>query len=174
MHRPKAGDHYSILGLTRTATGAEVKRAYREMAKRCHPDVDPSPQATARFLAVHAAYTTLSDPLLRIAYDARLSGRERSSAPPMAHRAQGAAPHYRQREDQGPDIRTRAWPFVGLHLTGLLFGVLLVMSILTGITFDGWSWACLPFILPGLLVIPDAWAGLRLAHRHSPRKWRRG
>jgi len=170
MHRSGASDHYATLGLPRAATGPEIKRAYRELAKRCHPDIDPSPLANARFMAVHAAYATLSDPLLRIAYDAQLAVRERHHAPPPLRRAQDGSPRYRQRERSGPDIRTRSWPFIGLHLTGLVFGVLLVSSILAGIAFDGWSWTCFPFITPGLMVIPDAWSGLMMAYRRAHSK----
>lgn len=170
MHRPAPRDHYATLGLRRTASQQEVKRTYRDLAKRYHPDVDPSPQAAERFMAVHAAYATLHDPLLRIAYDAKLGERERRSPPGAPGHKHGDTPRYRQREETaGPDINVRSWAFIGLHLTGLLFGSLLVLTLLGGITFRGWSWGWIFFIAPGLIVIPDAWAGLVMgAKRKRP------
>lgn len=164
MHRPATRDHYATLGLRRSSSAQEIKRAYRDLAKQCHPDIDFSPLASARFMAVHAAYATLSDPILRIAYDARLAERDRRNEPKPPVRKAGETPRYRQRDEDrvSPDIRVRSWPFVGLHLTGLAFGVLLVVGILAGITFRNWSWAWILFIAPGLIVIPDAWAGLMM------------
>lgn len=169
MHRPAARDHYATLGLGRSSSSQEIKRAYRDLAKQCHPDIDPSPQAGARFMAVHTAYATLSDPMLRIAYDAQLAERDRRNAPtPRAERSD-APPRYRQRQEPEPDMNVRSWAFVGLHLTGLLFGTLLVLILLGGITFRGWSWGWIFFIAPGLIVIPDAWEGLMMALRRKRR-----
>ena len=164
MQRPAARDHYATLGLRRSSSAQEIKRAYRDLAKQCHPDIDPSPLASARFMAVHAAYATLSDPILRIAYDAQLAERDRRNAPTPPVRKTGETPRYRQRDTDAdlPDIRVGSWPFVGLHLTGLVFGLLMVFTILGGITFRHWSWAWIVFITPGLIVIPDAWAGLMM------------
>ena len=164
MQRPAARDHYATLGLRRSSSAQEIKRAYRDLAKQCHPDIDPSPLASARFMAVHAAYATLSDPILRIAYDAQLAERDRRNAPTPPVRKTGETPRYRQRDTDAdlPDIRVGSWPFVGLHLTGLAFGLLMVFTILGGITFRHWSWAWIVFITPGLIVIPDAWAGLMM------------
>ncbi len=169
MHRPAARDHYATLGLRRSSSAQEIKRAYRVLAKQCHPDIDPSPLASARFMAVHAAYATLSDPMLRIAYDARLAQRDHRNAPKSTVRKGGETPRYRQRDQDAdmPDISLRSWPFVGLHLTGLAFGVLLVLGILAGITFRGWPWAWILFIAPGLIVIPDAWAGLMMVMKRK-------
>ena len=171
MHRPAQRDNYATLGLRRSASQQEVKRTYRDLAKRYHPDVDLSPQAAERFMAVHAAYATLHDPILRIAYDAMLYERERRPAPKPAAHKPGDTPRYRQREEEeaGPDIKVRSWAFIGLHVTGLLFGSLLVLAILAGITFRNWSWGCILFITPGLIVLPDAWDGLSLAFRRKRR-----
>jgi len=63
-------DYYKILGLTQAATPAEVKKAYRRLAFRHHPDRNPGdPQAAARFIEIAAAYETLADPERRRAYD---------------------------------------------------------------------------------------------------------
>lgn len=65
-----AGDPYAALGLTKSATDAEIKKAYRKIAKADHPDLNPDPAATARFKAASAAYDLLKDPEQRRRYDA--------------------------------------------------------------------------------------------------------
>lgn len=63
-------DPYEVLGLERTATADEVKSAYRRLARRYHPDVNPNdPSAEERFKEVSAAYSILSDPEKRARYD---------------------------------------------------------------------------------------------------------
>ncbi len=62
---------YKRLGVAPTATDAEIKKAYRQLAKQLHPDLHPDdPQAEARFKDVNEAYETLSDPDKRKSYDA--------------------------------------------------------------------------------------------------------
>lgn len=48
-------DPFEVLGLPPTASKADVKAAFRRLALRCHPDVDPSPQAATRFTEVKRA-----------------------------------------------------------------------------------------------------------------------
>jgi len=62
-------DLYGILGLTASASTAEIKSAYRKLARRCHPDVSASPDANARFARINEAYHILIDPMRRAAYD---------------------------------------------------------------------------------------------------------
>ncbi len=65
-----APDHYATLGLERACTLAEVRAAYRTLAKRHHPDLNAdSSEAAERMEALNAAYETLSDPARRRAYD---------------------------------------------------------------------------------------------------------
>lgn len=165
MPRSKPHDHYATLGLRRNAGRQDVKRAYRDLAKRYHPDVDPSPLAAERFMAVHSAYSILHDPLLRIAYDAAINDNYRPAGSSGVKRTRDT-PRYRQR-DPGTDINTRSWAFIGLHLTGLVFGVVLVLGVLVGITFQSWPWSTIFFTTPGLIVIPDAWEGLRMSAERS-------
>jgi molecular chaperone DnaJ len=63
-------DHYSVLGVRREATAAEVRRAYQKLARALHPDLNPGdPVAAQRFEAVSTAFATLSDPDRRAEYD---------------------------------------------------------------------------------------------------------
>ena len=64
--------HYAVLGVARDATDLEIKRAYRQQSKTCHPDVDPSDEGRIRFDAVTLAYETLKDTKKRDAYDGAL------------------------------------------------------------------------------------------------------
>src|SRR3954463_14628768 len=57
-----ATDYYGVLGLSRGATDAEIKKAYRRLARDLHPDVNPDPGAKERFQEVSRAYQALTDP----------------------------------------------------------------------------------------------------------------
>ncbi|MCS6993472.1 MAG: DnaJ domain-containing protein [Anaerolineales bacterium] len=73
---PKRPDFYAMLGLLRSATQEEIKRAYYKIAKRLHPDTNQAPGETELFLEVQQAYQVLSDPARRSAYDATLGPEE--------------------------------------------------------------------------------------------------
>ena len=62
-------DFYEVLGVERTATDADVKRAFRKLAQQWHPDVNKKPEAQERFKEVNEAYQVLSDPQRRQTYD---------------------------------------------------------------------------------------------------------
>jgi curved DNA-binding protein len=62
-------DYYGILGISREASAEEVKRAYRRLARKYHPDVSKEADAEARFKEVGEAYEVLKDPEKRTAYD---------------------------------------------------------------------------------------------------------
>lgn len=67
-------DHYATLGLARDCTAAEIRAAYRDLARQSHPDLHPGdPAALARTQALNAAYAVLSDPERRRIYDGELT-----------------------------------------------------------------------------------------------------
>ncbi|MGH8675461.1 MAG: DnaJ C-terminal domain-containing protein [Burkholderiales bacterium] len=69
-------DYYQALGVARDAPVEEVKKAYRKLARKYHPDVSKEPNAEARMKEVNEAYAVLSDPEKRAAYDQLGSGHE--------------------------------------------------------------------------------------------------
>jgi molecular chaperone DnaJ len=62
-------DYYQVLEINRAASGDDVRRAYRKLARQYHPDINPSAEAEERFKEINEAYEVLSDDNRRAAYD---------------------------------------------------------------------------------------------------------
>src|SRR5579872_498864 len=89
-------NHYEALGLPPTATPEQIKRKYRELARRYHPDVNASAEAANRIISINQAYRVLGDPDRRATYDAERLVAQTPSAPrpqarPAAQQRQSAA-----------------------------------------------------------------------------------
>jgi molecular chaperone DnaJ len=82
-------DLYEILGVRRGAGGDEIRRAYRRLARRYHPDINPGDrEAQVRYAQITRAFETLSDPERRRAYDAG-GAAEVATPPPAAYGFEG-------------------------------------------------------------------------------------
>jgi curved DNA-binding protein CbpA len=167
MERPLRFDHYKVLGVPRDAGAAEIKRAYRRLVKRCHPDALRSNDAAGIFHVVQEAYETLMDPLLRRRYDERLRHYRPPSRPagePAAHpssrRSAGTGWAWRN-VDRRPPARWQRMAFKGLHITGLLFGSSLLLCLLVGISLNHMPLWYMVVGAPGLMAIPASLSGLR-------------
>lgn len=66
----KFKDYYEILGVARTASAEEIKKAYKKLAHQYHPDISKEPKAEERFKEIGEAYATLKDKEKRAEYDA--------------------------------------------------------------------------------------------------------
>ena len=62
-------NYYEILEVSVNATTAEIKTAYRKLARKYHPDINKSPEAIERFKEISTAYETLSNPIEREKYN---------------------------------------------------------------------------------------------------------
>jgi len=81
LHRAEI-NHYATLGLDRCCTLAQIRAAYRVLAKQHHPDLNPnSTEAVKRTQELNAAHETLSDPARRSAYDRELDAAKKSASP---------------------------------------------------------------------------------------------
>ncbi len=81
----KYKDYYDVMGVSRDATQADIKRAYRKLARKYHPDVSKEADAEQRFKNVGEAYAVLKDPEKRASYDelgANWQGGQEFSPPP--------------------------------------------------------------------------------------------
>ena len=78
--QPPPPSHYATLGLDRQCTLAQIRAAYRVLARQHHPDLNPhSPEAVQRTQQLNAAYETLSNPVRRQAHDLELDAPKKSA-----------------------------------------------------------------------------------------------
>ena len=80
-------DYYEVLGIQKGASDTEIKKAYRSLAKKYHPDVNPdNKEAEAKFKEVNEAYEVLSDADKRAKYDQYGPAAEAQDREETAHR----------------------------------------------------------------------------------------
>ncbi|TGE17813.1 J domain-containing protein [Hymenobacter elongatus] len=132
--------HYQALGVGEQATADEIRRAYRRLVLRTHPDRTTDPQAHQQFLVVNEAYDVLSNPTRRQGYDALLWATRNpprravlaSPLPPVSPRPQARAPFQRQRAT-AIDFRPYQAP---IRLWGK---VLLLLAVLVVLDYYGFQ-----------------------------------
>ena len=69
-------DYYKVLGVKTNASQAEIKSAYRKLARKSHPDLNPNSEAGRQFALLSKAYHTLIDPQERAYYDDQLGAEQ--------------------------------------------------------------------------------------------------
>ncbi len=118
---PTEPDHYTVLGVARTASVIEVRAAYRKLARENHPDANPSPEAEGAMRRINQAWETLRDVERRTQYDRLLPRPRRTVVRPMrtGSRQPPAPPRPRPQADpfraeDAPRTESRA----GVEFTG--------------------------------------------------------
>ena len=120
-------NHYEVLGLPRNATSAQIKRRYRELVRKYHPDVARDKTTSHRlFLQINEAYEALNDPVRRKAYDETLDldamirqqrfAASRQSEPTRPRTAQSAGPASGSRQCRDRAVALACPPSVMLEL----------------------------------------------------------
>jgi DnaJ-class molecular chaperone len=99
-----AADPYTLLGVSRTATEADIKKAYRKLAKELHPDRNTdNPKAAEKFSQVTSAYDLLSDKDKRARFDRGEIDADGNPAAPFGFGGGGGGPHGGFRADFGSE-----------------------------------------------------------------------
>src|SRR5690606_29742449 len=90
-------DYYKVLGVSKSATTAEIKKAYRKLARKHHPDVNPNDKtAEQKFKEINEANEVLGDPEKRKKYDKYGKDWEHGEAYEQAQRQQQSQSQYQQ------------------------------------------------------------------------------
>jgi molecular chaperone DnaJ len=109
---PDTTTHYQTLEISPSATPAEIKSAYRRLAKALHPDRNTAPSSHAAIARLNAAYEILSDPLSRRSYDQQLHYIPVGSVPTREEREATVQEQFRKQRrnpEQNSDAQLKDW-----------------------------------------------------------------
>jgi hypothetical protein len=109
--------HYAVLGVSRSANIEEIRRAYRERARKLHPDLSPSTTASIQMADVNRAWSVLSDARRRREYDATL-----------LVSAANDSPSRQQHTHQQPRSAPLRFPWRGMLLAASVGAVLVLVA----------------------------------------------
>jgi hypothetical protein len=132
-----ANTYYGWLGLHPSASPLEIRRAYREMSKRYHPDTThlPKPVAISKFQQLNEAYATLSNPERRLLYDSKI-GYSRFNviqAPDDLNQPAGQARSHSSAYLDPTDRPLSSGEIFALFILGLTFIGCLLLAIILGL-----------------------------------------
>jgi hypothetical protein len=137
---PGIDDYYAILNVGRAADFEEIRRAFRDEARRWHPDKNSAPGAAERFMKVYESYEILSNPWKRKVYDGRLTVADRQASPEYEAWRAEARRHAQQYSRTNYDLFMRQ---VIPDLRAILFGapppdlhriIVIFLKAFTGVT----------------------------------------
>jgi len=137
---PNQTTHYALLGLHPSASAIDIRRAYRELSKRYHPDTTnlPTAIATVKFQQLNEAYATLSNPERRLQYDLKI-GYSRlyvvQALPNLNHGASHSQVRQYSSTYHGPTDRPlSSGEIFVLFILGLTFLGCILLAIAIGLT----------------------------------------
>jgi hypothetical protein len=144
VHSFGSDNYYHLLGLTSSASASDIRRAYRELSKRYHPDTSELPIEIAKekFQKVKEAYATLNDPQQRGIYDRQLQARhwQQLYRPPVSrdwgrsHGGGGDRPRPSSAYLDPTDRPLSAGELFALFILGITFLGCLLLAIAIGLT----------------------------------------
>jgi curved DNA-binding protein CbpA len=123
-------DYYEVLGLDRSASDEQIKRAFRKLAFHYHPDLNKSPDAEQRFKEINEAYEVLIDHVRRARYDeSRRTYVAVKVSPPFQRSTSQLHTFVQEHEDQLIDIiidKNSAWWERSIAISTILLDVYIV------------------------------------------------
>jgi DnaJ domain len=180
-------DAYAALELDPTATGDDVRRAYRRLARSLHPDANPGDAAAAeRFRRVAEAHAVLADPIRRARYDV-VHGHAGAVGPRAvrqgpaptgntAVRGPAARPMHRPREATEPPMRPAVdeWSFLGRLARWAVVAIVALLLLIGALATALRDAAPEPAVSggvpggPGFCQVPEGWIACELVHERDP------